>query len=434
MSFIVAIDGTAGSGKGTVTEILAKKFNLTCIDTGAMYRCVALEAIRQGVSIQEEEKIIEIAQNIKIELQSNKGKNVVLLNGQDVSNEIRTKEVTKIVSPISSIRKVREKMVELQRKIASDIDVIMEGRDITTVVFPNADVKIYMDADIEIRAKRRYAQNLEKGIQTPLEEVLSDMKKRDENDKNKEYGALKVADGASIVNTTNMSVKQTVKQISEIIKEKKKSIELEKEIYNIRPETTRKKIVRKFVKAFLSGLYQVVYRIKIVVEENLPKEGGYIICGNHVNTIDAAAIVLFSKKKVHFIGKHDLFKVGILRWLAHLFDVIPIKRNTQDLEAMKRCLKVLKNDGILGIFPEGTRNGLQKQEKVKGGAAFMAMRAKKPIVPVGIQGTFKPFTKVVLNYGKPMTFENYDVQNKEHVEIVTNEVMNNIIMLTNDKK
>lgn len=434
MSFIVAIDGTAGSGKGTVTEILAKKFNLTSIDTGAMYRCVALESIRQGVSIENTEKIVEIAENIKIELKTDKKNNKVFLNGEDVSTEIRTTEVTKIVSPISSIKKVREKMVELQRKIASNLDVIMEGRDITTVVFPNADVKIYMDADIETRAKRRYAQNLKKRIQTPLDEVLSDMRKRDENDINKEYGALKVADGAVVINTTNMTVKQTVKQMGDIIKQKKEEIELEKKIYSIRPETKRKKVVRKIIKGFLSGLYHMVYRIKTVGTENLPKQGGYIICGNHINTLDAAAIVLFNKEKVHFIGKYDLFRFGILRWLAHLFDVIPIKRNMQDLEAMKRSLKVLKNDGILGIFPEGTRNGLRKQEKVKSGAVFMAIKTKKPIVPVGIQGSFKPFTKVVLNYGKPMTFEEYNIQNKEHLEQATDAVMNNIIMLTNDKK
>ena len=322
----------------------------------------------------------------------------------------------------------------MQRKIASGKDVIMEGRDITTVVFPTADIKIYMDADVEIRAKRRYEQNTKKGINTPYEEVLSDMKNRDENDKNKEYGALTIADGAIIIDTTNMSVADVVKEIGKIIKQKKKEQELDKKIYAIRPENTRKKVVRKITKAFLSSLYYIAYRIKIVGLENLPKEGGYIICGNHINTLDAAAIVLLSKNKIRFIGKHDLARYGIIRWLAHLFDIIPIKRNTQDMEAMKRCLKALKNKEILGIFPEGTRKGLDKKVKVKNGAVFMAMRSGVPIVPVGIQGSFKPFTKVVLNYGNPMTFENYNIQNKDDLEIATKAVMDNIIMLTNEKK
>jgi 1-acyl-sn-glycerol-3-phosphate acyltransferase len=143
---------------------------------------------------------------------------------------------------------------------------------------------------------------------------------------------------------------------------------------------------------------------------------------------------LLSKDKIRFIGKYDLSRFGLIRWLAHLFDIIPIKRNTQDMEAMKRSLKALKNNEILGIFPEGTRNGIDKQVKAKNGAVFMAMRAGVPIVPVGIQGTFKPFTKIVLNYGKPITLEQYNMQNKEDLETATKVVMDDIIMLTNKKK
>ena len=221
MAFIVAIDGTAGSGKGTVTQKLAKKFKLTNIDTGAMYRCVALETINKGIKMEDTESIIRLLKDIKIELKQDNNKQIFLLNGQDVSEKIRTTEVTKIVSQISAIKEVREKLVELQRKIASGKDIIMEGRDITTVVFPTADIKIYMDADIEERAKRRYKQNMEKGINTPIEEVLEDMKKRDENDKNKPYGALTVAEGATIIDNTNMSEVEVEKAISKIIKEKK---------------------------------------------------------------------------------------------------------------------------------------------------------------------------------------------------------------------
>lgn len=434
MAFIVAIDGTSGSGKGTATQKLSKKFKLLNVDTGAMYRCVALEVLNKKIDLSEKEKIIEVAKNIKIEFVQKKNEQIVLLNGEDVTLKIRTNEVNNIVSPISSIREVREIMVKAQKQMGVDKDIIMEGRDITTVVFPNADVKIYLDADLETRARRRYEQNLSKNIECSYEEVLENLKKRDENDKNKEYGSLKIADDAIVIDTTNLTPSEEIKKISKIIEEKKKKIQEEKEIYSIRPENTRKKVVRKIVKSFLAGLYHIAYRIEIRGTENLPKQGAYIICGNHVNTLDAAAIVLLSKSKIRFIGKYELFKSRILRWLAHLFDIIPIKRNMQDMEAMKRCLKALKNEEILGIFPEGTRKGIEKKEKAKGGAAFMAMRAKVPIVPVGIIGTFKPFSKLILNYGKPITFDNYDVQNKEDLEKATNMVMDNIIMLTNEGK
>lgn len=434
MSFIVAIDGPAGSGKGTITEKISKKFKLHNIDTGAMYRCIALETINQNIDKSETEKIIKLLDDIKIEIEENNGKQIIYLNGNNVSDKIRTKEVTNISSPISSIKEVREKMVDLQRKLAKGKDVIMEGRDITTVVFPTADIKIYLDANVEERAKRRVEQNKKKGIECTYEEILEDIKKRDENDKNKEIGALKIAEGAIVIDTTNMSINQVVNKISKIIKDKQKQMKLEKRIYSIRPENVWKKFERKCVKGFLAGLYHIFYRVKIVGTENLPKDTAYIICGNHINTLDAAAIVLLSKNKIRFIGKYDLARFGIIRWLARLFDIIPIKRGMQDMEAMKRCLKALKNKEILGIFPEGTRKGLKKQVKVKNGAAFMALRAGVPIVPVGIQGSFKPFTKIVLNYGKPIYFEGLNVQNKEDLEKATNQVMDTIIMLTNDKK
>ena len=330
-------------------------------------------------------------------------------------------------------------MVDLQRKMAESIDVIMEGRDITTVVFPNADVKIYLDADLEERAKRRFAQNQSKNIECTFEEVLEDMRKRDENDRNKEVGALKIAEDAIVVDSTKLTQKQVVKKIEKIIKTKKKVNKLEPKIYWERPETKRKIIVRKITKGFLRTLYRIAYRMEITGEENKTKagqNGGFIICANHVNFLDAVAVVVFSKEKIRFIGKYDLARIGIIRWLEHLFDVIPIKRNTQDIEAMKRSLKALKNGEILGIFPEGTRKGMEKNKKIKNGAAFMAIRAGVPVVPVGISGSFKPFSKVKITYGEPLDMSKYKIKGKEKEgqEQATKEIMDNIVMLTNEKK
>ena len=439
MSFIVAIDGPAGSGKGTITKILSKKLKLNCIDTGAMYRCVALLILRSNIDLNDTEKIKGILENIDIEIIENKDNQIVKLNGEDVTKEIRENPVNKIVSPVASIKEVRAKLVELQRKIAETKDVIMEGRDITTVVFPNADVKIYLDADVEERAKRRYNQNKEKNIECTYEEVLEDMKKRDEGDKNRAVDPLKIADDAKIVDSTNLTQKEVVKKIEKIIKKARKLKELEPKIYSERPENTRKKVVRKIVKVFLSSLYRIFYRIEITGQENKDKageQGGYIICANHLNYLDAAAIVLLSKEKIRFIAKYDLGRIGILRWLERLFDIIPIKRNTQDLEAMKRCLKALKNNEILAIFPEGTRKGMEKNEKAKNGAAFMAIRSGKPVVPVGISGTFKLFSKVSINFGEPIDMTKYKLKGGETdgQEAATKEIMDNIVRLTNKEK
>ena len=165
MSFIVAIDGPAGSGKGTVAKLIGERLNLTNIDTGAMFRCIALQMQRENVKLEDEEKIKEILDKSNIELKTNKGILKVYLNGEDVSTAIRTEEVSNFVSPVSTIKIVREKLLMLQRKIAETQDVVMEGRDIGTAVFPNANVKIFLVASIEERAKRRMKQLQEKEAQ-----------------------------------------------------------------------------------------------------------------------------------------------------------------------------------------------------------------------------------------------------------------------------
>ena len=220
MSFIVGIDGPAGSGKGTVTKKISNKLGLINIDTGSTYRCVALEVLNKNINIEDKERIIEVAQNIEIDIKPLPSGDRIFLNGKEVTKEIRSKEVTEVVSPISSIKEVRFAMVELQRKLAQGNNVIMEGRDICTYVFPNADVKIYLDASIEERAKRRFKENQEKGIEMSYEDVYESIRKRDENDRTKEMGALKLAEDSIIVDTTSLCIDEVVDKIIKIIENK----------------------------------------------------------------------------------------------------------------------------------------------------------------------------------------------------------------------
>ena len=214
MNKIIAIDGPAGSGKGTLAKELAKRFNLVNIDTGATYRCVALKVLRNNISLDDIDKIIEISKNINIDLEQD-GR--VLMDLEDVTSEIRSKEVTEIVSPISSIVDVRKNMVDIQRKIAMGNDVVMEGRDITTVVFPDAKYKFYLDASLDSRAKRRYEENLEKGIDMTYEEVYENIKKRDYNDMYKEVGSLVRTDDQIYIDTTNLTVEEEIEIIRKVI-------------------------------------------------------------------------------------------------------------------------------------------------------------------------------------------------------------------------
>ena len=210
----VAIDGPAGSGKGTIAKILGTKCNLIYIDTGATYRCIALKVIENNIDLNDKDAIIDIASKIDIEFTKDAR---TIMDGVDVSSDIRTMEVTKIVSPISSIKEVREYMVELQRKMASNNDVIMEGRDITTVVLPNADYKFYLDASVDIRALRRFEQNKIANIESDLEEIKKSIEARDYNDMHKEVGSLLRTDDQIYIDSSNMTIDEVVDKIRKVI-------------------------------------------------------------------------------------------------------------------------------------------------------------------------------------------------------------------------
>ncbi|MBQ6135501.1 MAG: (d)CMP kinase [Bacilli bacterium] len=214
---IIAIDGPAGSGKGTITKIIADRLGIVNIDTGAMYRCIALAFLRSNLSIEDKEGIIALTKKIKIKFGEN-GK--VFLDDEEVSGLIRTKEISTVVSPISSIVEVREQMVKSQRKLAEGCSIIMEGRDITTVVFPNADYKFYLDATLEERARRRFKQNQEAGIEMSYEEVLESIRKRDYNDMHKEVGSLTRTEDQIYIDSTNLTIEEVAQEILKHIKER----------------------------------------------------------------------------------------------------------------------------------------------------------------------------------------------------------------------
>ena len=217
MSFIVAIDGPAGAGKGTITKLVGEKLGLVNIDTGATFRCVALNMIKNKIEIHQEEEIEKMLNEINIEMKEDGS---IFLNGEEVTKRIRENDVNNFVSPISTIKVVRSKLLEIQRNIAKGKNVIMEGRDVGTVVFPNADVKIYLDASPEERAIRRVKQNQEKGIETSYEDVLKNIIDRDERDSTREFAPLKKAEDAIYVDSTKMTIEEVVNKIIEIIKEK----------------------------------------------------------------------------------------------------------------------------------------------------------------------------------------------------------------------
>lgn len=211
----VAIDGPSGAGKSIVALALAKKFQLNHINSGAMYRCIALLADRNNIDINDEISLIQIAESMIFDCDFNQN---IFCNGENVTSQIRLEKISMLASEISKYSSIRKIMVSLQQKMASNKNCIMEGRDITTVVLPDADVKIYLTADVNIRAQRRYLELMSKNINVIYEDVLKDLICRDYSDKNREVAPLKIASDAEVLDSSHLSIDEVVEVISIKIK------------------------------------------------------------------------------------------------------------------------------------------------------------------------------------------------------------------------
>lgn len=220
MNYIsVAVDGPAGAGKSSVSKAVAKELGYTYIDTGAMYRAAALFAIENNIYIKNErEKLINRLDEINIELKYSEEGQLVILNGKDVSKRIREEDVSVGASDVAVIPEVRVKLVSMQQQMAKTANVIMDGRDICTAVLPNAQVKIFLTASVEARAKRRYDELTAKGIDCDFEKIKSDIEYRDKNDSEREMSPLKKADDATLLDTTDLTFDEVVEQIKELIR------------------------------------------------------------------------------------------------------------------------------------------------------------------------------------------------------------------------
>ena len=216
-NLIVAIDGPAGSGKSTIAKLLAKKYDLTYIDTGAMYRMITLYLLENNIDINDLKEVERVLNTVNLDMQGDK----FYLNNVDVSTKIREKRINNNVSKVASIKIVRSNLVDLQRKISNNKDVILDGRDVGTVIFPNAQVKIFLIASPEERARRRYNEFLEKKVEITYDEVLKSLKERDYIDSTRNESPLKKADEAIELDTTNLTIEDVINFISKKIEKVK---------------------------------------------------------------------------------------------------------------------------------------------------------------------------------------------------------------------
>lgn len=218
----IAIDGPAAAGKSTIAKIVAEQLGYTYIDTGAMYRAITLKALNEGINMASNEEAGELLLRTEIDLQPTEAGQLVFLDNEDVTEAIRTQHVTKAVSEMAAHSLVRERMVELQRQLAEGRGVVMDGRDIGTHVLPEAALKVYMSATVEERARRRYDDNKNRGIDTPLAELQSEIATRDKMDSERESSPLRQSEDAIFLDTTNLSIQEAADKIMQLAKERLK--------------------------------------------------------------------------------------------------------------------------------------------------------------------------------------------------------------------
>lgn len=220
MIYNIAIDGPAGAGKSTIARRVARELSFIYVDTGAMYRAMALYLLRREVNRDDTEQIGNICQDAEISIEYQNGEQIVLLNGENVNSYLRTEEVGNMASVSSAVPRVREKLLSLQRKLAKDMSVVMDGRDIGTTILPDADVKIYLTASSLTRAKRRYLELQEKGTVCNLDDIQKDIEERDQRDMSREISPLRQAEDAVLVDSSSLTIQQVVDRILQIFRSK----------------------------------------------------------------------------------------------------------------------------------------------------------------------------------------------------------------------
>ena len=415
----IAIDGPGGAGKSSVAKAVAKKLGIIYVDTGALYRTIGLYMLNKGIDIKDSTSVVNSLHEFTLELKFIDGKQVILLNGNDVGDSIRTPSVSMAASAVSAIKEVREYLLDTQRDIAAKNSVIMDGRDIGTVILPSAEVKIFLTASAEARAKRRYDELIAKGQTVSYEQVYSEMVERDKNDSTRDIAPCVQAEDAILLDNSNIDFDATVKAVLKIVKKNKP-----KKNFYMKAHRLLAPPIRFFQRIHATGL------------ENIPKEGGIIFCSNHIAAKDPIMIAAACKRQIRFVAKKELFSVPVLGWIIKKLDAIQLNRGGADVGAIRKSIDAVKAGSALAIFPQGHRYpGVNPATTpTKNGAALIAYQSGCDVIPVCIKTKkFKYgfFRKIEIIFGKAIKNSEFEFVNggSEEYKAATDKIFKAVLSL-----
>jgi cytidylate kinase len=416
----IAIDGPGGAGKSSVAKAVSKALGIIYVDTGALYRNIGLYMLENGIVPTDIDKVSQALDNINIELKFENGRQIILLNGVDKGDAIRTPEASMAASAVSAIPAVRDYLLDMQRNTAKKNSVVMDGRDIGTVILPDAEVKIFLTASPKARAERRYKELLAKGKDVSFKQVFDEMIERDKNDSTRDVAPCVKAKDAILLDNSKLDKQQTVDAILKIVKKKTK-------------DTTP---LYQVLKVIVSPIYRFIFNVRVKGEENVPKEGGVLLCPNHISALDVISIGVVCPRQITCIAKKELFGVPVLGWLIKALGAVKIDRGGGDVGAIKTAVNALGNGKTVVIFPQGHRYpGVNiATTPVRGGAGLIAYHSGCDVIPVCInvkQGKYGLFRKTEIIYGKPISYASlgFNTGGRDEYNAATQKVFDEIVKL-----
>ncbi len=416
----IAIDGPGGAGKSSVAKAVSKALGIIYVDTGALYRNIGLYMLDSGIDPKNREAVIPALSDIKIEMSFRDGRQVILLNGRDRGDEIRTPEASMAASSVSAIPEVRDFLLDLQRSTAKKNSVVMDGRDIGTVILPDAEVKIFLTASSKARAERRFKELRAKGSNVTFEQVYSEMVERDKNDSTRAVAPCVKAKDATLVDNSKLTEAETVQKILKIVKKKTK-------------DTTH---LYQVLKVIVSPIYRLIFNVRVKGKENIPREGGVLLCPNHLAAIDVITVGVASPRQITCIAKKELFSIPLLGGLIKALGAVKIDRGGADVGAIKAAVSAIENGRTVVIFPQGHRcPGVNLEStEIRHGAGFISYHAKCDVIPVCInvkKGKYGIFRKTEIIFGAPIRYSSlgFNQGGRDEYAAATKKVFDEIITL-----
>jgi CMP/dCMP kinase len=438
---VVALDGPASSGKSSAGAAAAIRVGYRFCDTGLLYRAVTWLALRRGVGADAVPALVALADGIELVPDSEGRLAHVSVAGTDVTAEVYGAEVDVTVSAYARVPELRTALLTRQRAIAAGGRLVMAGRDIGTVVLPDADLKLYLDASAEERARRRAIERSLDPAGPEAAEILEELRRRDALDSTRPVAPLRPAPDATILRTDGNEFETTVEQVVEAIRGREAIHAREASaagpageaspasrrrrptlgvVRRGRPSptpiATRKSLLLRFGSLVLRVIARLIIRIRVEGDLSaIPESGPLIIAANHASSADPVLIGAFLNGRLHrplnWLGKRELVEAPVIGWFMRQAGIHPVDRATADVEAFRTAIRILESGNILTVFPEGTRSPDGVLQEVREGVAVLALRSGAPVLPVGVADSDRVWRKgallptpgrsVTVRYGRP---------------------------------